>query len=120
MSVSKESLDKAIVAHAQWKFKIRAALDTGKTEVNPIHAGKDNECEFGKWLYSLPPSDQANPHFQEVRKLHAEFHRLAARCITMATTGQKLVVEKSLHPGGDFSIATTGLTKAVMNWKSSL
>ena len=47
-----DAITKGIGAHGMWKQRILDAIKTGKSEWTPEIVCQDNQCEFGKWLYS--------------------------------------------------------------------
>ncbi len=47
-----EKVSAAIKAHFAWFDKFRSAIDSGKSEFIPAMVAKDNQCEFGKWIYT--------------------------------------------------------------------
>ncbi len=51
----KEEITKAIGMHGIWKLRLKQAIDLGSSEFSVEHISPDNECAFGKWLYSLLP-----------------------------------------------------------------
>ena len=43
-------LDGALAAHADWKIKLRAAIDNHEN-IDVAKLSKDNCCAFGMWLH---------------------------------------------------------------------
>ena len=84
-----DALDKAVSAHAKWKYHLMDAIDTGKSAWRVGDVRSDHACDFGKWLIALPLSDRLSEHAKKVRTLHAEFHGLAADVLEMALAGRK-------------------------------
>jgi len=68
------TLDHAIAAHAKWKFRLREAIRTGQSEWTVEKVRPDDQCEFGKWLNSLPLPDRMMNEWKDVKALHAKFH----------------------------------------------
>ncbi len=81
---------------------------------------KDNECQFGKWLYSLSPAEMGTEDYQKVKALHADFHRIAGQILEMALTNKKAEALKMIDVGGAYIGATGKLVIALNNWKSKL
>lgn len=76
----KADLEYAIHQHSAWKMKFRDFLG-GKAGLDVPSIGEANHCEFGKWLEieglrMLTPQD-----FEQINKLHVEFHHVAAEVI---------------------------------------
>lgn len=115
-------IDKAIAAHGMWKMRLKAAIDSGQVEIPVATICADNQCAFGKWLYgaTLGPADKATAHYQSVRGLHADFHKLAGKVAQLATAGRKLEAEKLMALGGDFTAVSSKLTAAMVAWKRAV
>lgn len=123
MSELLSSLDKAIAAHAVWKRRLKTAAETGQTDVNTQAAAVDNQCEFGKWLYSAGPKLSAaekGTDYETVRKLHATFHQCAAHTLGKALTRDKAGYEGDMSLSGSFTSASAKLTEAMMAWRKRL
>jgi len=115
-----EALTKAIGAHSAWKARLTKAVETGKSDAEPGKVGSDSECDFGKWLYSLPAGDRAGEHWKKVHDLHVLFHKEAGTVLRDALAGKKVEAQKSLALGGSYFKASADLTQAMMAWKSSV
>jgi len=113
----KEKIDSAIVAHSQWKGRIRDAIATGKSDFDPLTVAMDNQCDFGKWLYSLDSAMTSDPHFQTVKEDHALFHQEAARILKLALNGNKTEAEKGIELGSPFASASSKCIMALSDWK---
>lgn len=123
MSELLNSLDKAIAAHATWKRRLKTAADTGQSEANPQAVAVDNQCEFGKWLYSAGTKLSAaekGSDFDTVKKLHAEFHQCAAHTLGKALKRDKAGYDGDMSLNGSFTNASARLTAAMMAWKKRL
>jgi chemoreceptor zinc-binding protein len=115
-----EEINKAIGAHGMWKQRLREAIDTGKSDFTVERVRPDNLCDFGKWLYSLPTTDQTSAHWRTVRELHGKFHIEAAHVLGLAVGGLKQEAEKKLDNASQFTKISSELTGAMMKWKASL
>jgi hypothetical protein len=123
MSELLNSLDKAIAAHATWKRRLKTAADTGQSDANPQSAAADNQCEFGKWLYSSGTklsSAEKGSDFDNVKKLHAQFHQCAAHTLGKALKRDKAGYDGDMSLNGSFTSASAKLTEAMMAWKKRL
>lgn len=114
-----EQIDKAVAAHGMWKARLRQAIDAGKSDFTAAGVSVDNQCEFGKWLYSLPAADRQGAEWQKVRDLHAKFHREAARVLGLAVGGKKADAESGLATGSQFAKISLELTGAMIEWKKA-
>jgi Chemoreceptor zinc-binding domain len=118
----KGEIDKAIAAHGMWKTRLREAIERGKIDVPVDTIRLDNQCAFGKWLYSsaLNSVDKALEHYKTVKDLHAEFHKTAARVVELAFEGKRHEAEKMIGLDGEYAGISSKLTSAMVGWKKSL
>lgn len=117
MMVSKEAIDAALAAHAQWKKRLQDAIETGQSSFQVENVRKDNACQFGQWLYALPDTDRRDALFMKVRELHAAFHRTAGEILHLALSGKKAESLKAMEFGGPYGKATGDLILALQSWK---
>lgn len=93
----------AIEAHIRWKIRLENYIEGTSTEKLDIAVvGADNMCALGKWIYGEGAKYNGNPLFEEIRQIHAEFHKGAARIITMADAGQKAEAMDAVQRGDHF------------------
>lgn len=116
----KEEITAAINAHGQWKERLREAIDTGKSEFNYENVAPDNNCAFGKWLYSLDASDKESALFQEIKQLHASFHETAANVLKLAVSGQTEEAKKLMSDNSVYMNTSSSLILALGRWKRSI
>lgn len=114
-----DQIDKAIAAHATWKVRLRKAIADGKSDFSPTVVSVDNQCEFGKWLYSLPANDQEGQDWKNVREHHAKFHKEAGKVLWLALAGKKAEADTGLANGSPFAKISVELTSALMRWKKA-
>jgi hypothetical protein len=112
-----EALDRAIAAHARWKYRLMEAIDTGKSQWHVGEVRTDEACDFGKWLLALPLSQRLSEHSKKVRALHAEFHGLAAGVLELALAARKDEAAAAMALGSRFAAVSSSLTLAVIAWK---
>ncbi|HEB58781.1 MAG TPA: hypothetical protein ENJ01_06150 [Gammaproteobacteria bacterium] len=115
-----DSINKGIAAHGMWKQRLIDAIATGSSEWSPATVCQDNQCEFGKWLYSGDAEVTASPRYEKVRTLHADFHKVAAEVLKMALAGQKDAAEAAIDMGSEYRNISSELTREMMNWKSEV
>ncbi len=118
--VTKEAIDAALAAHSQWKQRLHDAIITGTSEFKSDVVKKDDACQFGKWLYGLPPSDTSGEQYAKVKILHADFHRVAGEILSLALSGKKEEALKMMEHGGRYGSATGKLVLALMAWKEKI
>lgn len=111
-------IDKAIAAHATWKVRLRTVITTGHSSISVEQVRADKGCDFGKWLHgSGAPRGRNDASHAEVTRLHAEFHKAAARVAELALAGKKQEAEAAMGAFGEFGTASSKLTAAMVNWK---
>lgn len=115
--IDPSSLDHAIAAHAKWKFRLREAIRTGQSEWTVEKVRPDDQCEFGKWLNSLPLTDRMMKEWREVKALHAQFHVAAAGVLESALAGRTSEAAAAMAPGGTFADVSTKLVRIITDWK---
>lgn len=111
-----DEIQKAIGAHGMWKVRLRSAINTGTSEWTVPQVKVDNQCEFGKWLHSLPDHEKKSGKWGEIREMHARFHEEAAKILDCALTGKKEAASKGLEVSSEFSKLSSSLTGAMMSW----
>jgi hypothetical protein len=116
MSNVLEHIDKAIGAHGKWKIKLRQSID-GTLTLDPVEVSMDNQCEFGKWLYSFSGAQTSDPHYTEVRALHKAFHKAAGEVVSNVLKGDKAAALASIGLSGEYAAASSKLTVKMMEWK---
>lgn len=112
MSVSNE-LREAIAAHGQWKVKFRDFM-AGKLELDANVVQQNNQCQFGKWLESHGHKLLKGADYDEINRLHSEFHKIAADVIRKKKSGDAAGAEHALASGGVFTTASAKLTTRIM------
>lgn len=115
--VDADVISRAIWFHGTWRQKLRSAIDIGHSHLSAERVASDRDCEFGAWLYSLPPEERASEHWSLVQTRHAEFHAEAARVLALALNGGKAEAEKAFTRGSEFRRCAAALTEALMHWK---
>jgi len=113
-----DEISKAIGAHALWKKRLISAIDTGESDFAPEKVCTDNQCEFGKWLYgaTITAADKTGGDYDNVRKLHAEFHKIAADVLRLALSGKKAEARKLIDEGSRYAALSIELTRALLKW----
>jgi hypothetical protein len=114
-----EVINKAIAAHGRWKARLIEAIAKDGEGLDVATISQDNVCEFGKWLYSAPAAPGQQPAHAKVKKLHADFHRVAAEVARSAKMKRRAEAETSMRLGGAYFEASANLVSALMAWKKS-
>ncbi|MBL1294293.1 MAG: CZB domain-containing protein [Thiotrichales bacterium] len=115
-----QQLTKGIASHGMWKQRLIDTIKSGKSDWKPEIVCKDNQCEFGKWLYSCSAQDKASAHYRNVRALHTDFHKNAANVLELALKNKQAEAESAIQHGSKYASTSSDLTKAMMNWKKEL
>ncbi len=120
--INVEMIQKAIAAHANWKARLRTAVNTGKFDVAPAAVRVDNQCEFGKWLYGpdFTAADKGTQSYRAAVDLHAKFHQEAAKIVELATSGNKDEADRAMSLAGSYTKASSALTKELVQWRQGL
>jgi hypothetical protein len=118
--VTKEAIDAALSAHAQWKKRLQDAATNGQSDFEVEIVKKDNECQFGKWLSSLSQEEKNSEDFQKIKTVHTEFHTIAGEILKLALSDQKSEAMKMLEFGGQYGVSTGKLVLALNSWKNKL
>ena len=79
----------AIQYHEMWKEKIDAMRATREFNMTVDEIASDCECSLGRWMYSsvFPSEIKSTPAYENVRRLHEEFHKCAAELIEIEMKG---------------------------------
>lgn len=115
-----EEVTKAIGAHGKWKFNLKMAITNGKSDFTVQKVSCDDQCEFGKWLYSdrIDDDTKEGKPYEVVKRLHAEFHNCAGRVLHLALS--KRTQEAGSLLEGEFTDRSNILVKALNKWKGEL
>jgi hypothetical protein len=114
-----EAIRRAIGAHGLWKTQLRTAIATARAVPSSAIAERDDACEFGGWLHSLPPGEREGPHATEVNELHRIFHHEAARVLKLVEEGRTAEASRAMGSGSPFQDVATRLTMALVDWSKS-
>lgn len=108
-SVSNAGIDfmAAIEAHVRWKVRLENYIDGTSTEkLDAEVVGMDNQCPLGKWIYGAGGDKyNANPLFQEIREIHANFHKCSAGIMRQSNAGDKEGAAEALRRGEHFKLS---------------
>ena len=112
-----ESVTLAISAHGIWKTRLNSAIVSGKCDIDPKEARRDDACAFGKWLKSFATTSIRR---QRIAELHTRFHAVAARVLDVALTGKKREAMALLAVGGEYESISAQLIREMTEWKREL
>lgn len=117
-TILEPSISNAIAAHATWAAGLKDQLARKALSPAMKHAGYDDLCDFGRWLYSLDDSVKLTPSYRRVKDLHYRFHQEAA-LVVVAAAGGDFDSAKQLA-GSDFQRISSDLIKAMEAWRAAL
>lgn len=113
-------IEQAIGNHALWMSRLRQAIleAPAALEVEEIRA--EDQCDFGKWLHGsrLSVEDRESGVYQEVKRLHAEFHQVAAQVVELAASGRTCDAYGLLY--GEYITISGRLAIAMRAWQEKL
>jgi hypothetical protein len=105
----------AIAAHGIWKARLKQAIVDGHSDFTVDVVIHDNQCDFGRWLYS--PACVHDAHYEVVRRHHAEFHKAAAHVLGLAVRGHKAEAEAAMALGSPYAHVSATLIGELMRWQ---
>jgi Chemoreceptor zinc-binding domain len=118
----KTVLMEALSAHVAWKEKLCEAIDLGIIDPPSARIREDNLCVFGIWLYGPDISDEvkASYHYENTRKVHAEFHKVASEVAMLAEVGEKEKAREMMSLAQPYPIQSYNIRCAILAWLKSL
>ena len=116
-----EQIQRAITAHGVFKVRLSLIVEAGTADVTAAGAGADNLCPVGQWLYDgLDPSVKAGPYYENVRALHATFHRAAGEVMALSLARKQGEALAAMETPSTFKQASDKLVAALTAWAESL
>ena len=116
-----EEIDKALLAHGEWKKRLALIIEKGDKDLSPEAVAKDDQCEFGRWLYlEIAPEARTQLIYEKARKLHADFHVEAGRVLALALSGRRLEAMEAIETASDFTCLSGALAFALGQWRFRL
>jgi hypothetical protein len=112
----------AVRIHIGWRDKLTALIESGDLDLNAGLVGKDNACEFRRWLYgsSISLRMHCDPHFLKVHRLHREFHACAGAIVQLILEGRKQEAQALMEDDGDYTKISDQLVAAMLSWQKEL
>lgn len=103
----------AISAHGAWIGRFRRYF-SGQEKLDAVVVSKNDQCEFGKWLNGDGKRLLDGASYQQIHKLHAEFHRVAGEVVRRVERGDVAGGQAAIEKTGDFGKASAVLAAAMM------
>lgn len=115
-----EEIKAAIGAHGAWKMKLKAAIVTGMTDLDPAVVRCDDKCALGKWLYgpSIDTTTRMGMPYKVNKRVHAEFHECAARVVELIHEGKQSHAAALVD--GEFTERSEKVVRALNKWRGEL
>ena len=108
--------DAALAAHAAWRGRLQAAIETGSSDADPATVALDNVCPFGGWLYGAGAQHSSDDRYEEVRALHARFHEVAGTVLGLALAGRADDARQAIAVGSEFHTVSATLSGTLSEW----
>jgi len=112
--------EKAINAHADWKNKLSKYLDNPDQSLQSAEIALENKCELGKWIEGDGKQFAGKPEFATMKSHHANFHKIAAKIVHRANSGEKVSHELTLGGKSEFVSASTAVVRAIMALRAKI
>lgn len=115
----REEIDQAISAHSLWKQRLKSAIQTGQADISVENTARDDFCPFGQWLHGPTIAEEAKvmAGYQEVRLLHARFHRQAADILDLALRGKREEAAAQIGITAEYCRLSAQLVQAMLKWQ---
>ena len=109
--------EKAIAAHADWKVKLRMAIQA-KSALDVAEVSADNCCMLGKWLHGEARLKFAGkPEYSDCLAKHRTFHATAGVVARTINAGDYDAATAMLGPGAPYAAASSDVGTAINRLK---
>jgi len=106
--------DAAIVAHSEWKRKLKSYLSRPDQSLQAAEVGANDRCQLGQWMGGEGSKQYRTwPEFKKLITEHSHFHQTAAELVRRANNGEKVESELALGANSEFSKATSNVISAI-------
>jgi hypothetical protein len=115
-------ISQAIRSHERWKVKLGASINSGTVTADVLDVGRDDICDFGRWLYgaTIPKGALYDPHYISVQLLHTKFHKCAEQVVYFLSEGKKADAGALLASDGEYTKTSDQLIATMVDWKKSV
>jgi methyl-accepting chemotaxis protein len=86
-----------VSAHVRWKQRLQSYIIERGEKLDPAEIGRDDHCKLGKWIYGEGQAYAHLPQFEQVRQIHAQFHKHAAAVVVFSNRGDRESAEQVLN-----------------------
>ncbi len=113
------NLDNAILAHYEWKNKLKAAISS-QSQLDAATISRDDCCEFGKWLHGDGGVQYGKkPEFSALLQKHKSFHQEAGKVATTINARNYTAASAMIESSTPFGAASLAVGVAVNALKRS-
>ena len=91
----------AIQSHLEWIWRLKDFI-RGRELLDPDSVAQHDRCPLGEWIDGAGMQYRHLDDYVNLKELHAEFHRRAARIVRIAASGDTTTAAKRLEFGGEF------------------
>ncbi|MFN8124421.1 MAG: CZB domain-containing protein [Thermoleophilia bacterium] len=110
-------LVQASQAHAEWKVRLRTAINK-KEHLDAAAITADDRCALGQWLHGAGRAEYgSHAEFAAVVEKHAAFHREAGAVAAAINAGDFDRATGMLNPGTPYANATNAVGTALHGLK---
>jgi hypothetical protein len=108
-----DDIAEAMTAHDAWKDRLQAVIEKGSTDLKLHEVEADNRCDLGKWLVTIPASSDT----EEVSKIHRQFHREAAKVLSLALAGRRSDALRAMDHMSTYTAVSGQLQRSLTGWR---
>jgi methyl-accepting chemotaxis protein len=113
-------LDQAIAAHADWKVKLRMAIQNKET-LDAAQVSADDRCMLGQWLHGEARAKFAGKaEYADCVAKHATFHAAAGAVARRINAGDYGAASDMLGPGSAYSTASFDVGASINRLKKAV
>lgn len=115
-----EEINRAILAHYDWKSRFIQFIKAGGTNVLGGCSGVHHDCELGYWLENIRLKMLTSLLYRKISVVHREFHNEAAWVMALAQDGQLESAIDFMAEGKIFSGISAELVYLLSRWKKEI
>jgi methyl-accepting chemotaxis protein len=119
LKIQPADVEAMLIAHSDWKRRLRDAVSRGFCELDSDEVGRDDLCELGRWLHSLPPEYGTDSWCEDVVEAHARFHREAALVVNLIETGRTDEARAAMDSETEFARTSEELVGFLEMWRDA-
>jgi hypothetical protein len=113
-----EQLTQWLHFHAQWRVRIKQAIQKGTFEMTPAQLAVDTDCDLGQWLKYGVAEHERGSEYGVIRQAHREFHLEIAEIIACVLEGRTRDAERRVSSDSEFARISSTLNRELTRWRS--